>query len=108
MLPVLIRNRHLPWGGYRAVTLFPFVLYKGEPLTGREVRHETVHLWQQALLLVLPFYVLYLLSWLVGLIRYRDPHRAYRSIPFERSAYSLESRQGLRWSTQAFDWIKHL
>lgn len=104
----MIHNRHLPWGDYRAVTLFPFVLYKGEPLTEREVRHETVHLWQQAVLLVVPFYVLYLFFWAVNLVRFRNAGRAYREIPFERSAYRLEAKEGLAWMTMAFDWLKTL
>ena len=84
------------------------MFYKGAPLTDREVRHETVHLWQQALLLVVPFYVLYLLFWLIGLVRYGKQYHAYRSIPFERSAYQLETFPKARWHTKAFNWIKHL
>lgn len=36
----------------------------------REVRHETVHLWQYELLLMVRFYVLYLLFRVVVLLRY--------------------------------------
>lgn len=108
MRPIIIHNRFLPWGDYRAVTLFPFVFYKGEVLTEREVRHETIHLWQQATLLILPFYVLYLLFWIAGLLRYRNQYHAYRSIPFERSAYDMENMTDLRRMTMAFDWIHRL
>ena len=72
----------------------------------REVRHETVHLWQQAALLLVGFYLLYLLFWLAGLLRYRNAERAYREIPFERSAYLLEAQSGARPSVQAFHWLK--
>ena len=84
------------------------VFYRDGRLTPREVRHETVHLWQQALLLVVPFYVLYVLFWLVGLLRYRDSDRAYREIPFERSAYLLEQHEGLTWKAMAFGWVRCL
>ena len=60
----------------------------------------------QAALLLLPFYLLYFAFWIANLIRYRDRQRAYREIPFERSAYRLESRTGLRPLTQAFDWLR--
>ena len=108
MKPITIHTRWFPAKGFHAITLFPVVFYRDGRLTPREVRHETVHLWQQALLLVVPFYVLYLLFWLVGLLRYRDANRAYREIPFERSAYLLEQREGLTWKTMAFGWVRCL
>lgn len=106
MRPLLIHTRHFPPRGYNAITLFPFVFYKGEPLSDRECCHETVHLWQQFTLLIVPFYLLYFLFWLVALLRYRNWQRAYRAIPFERSAYRLESRKDLRPLTMAFDWLR--
>ena len=108
MRPILIHTRRFPARGYHAITLFPFVFYNGKPLSEREVRHETVHLWQQAVLLVAPFYLLYVLFWLWGLLRYRNQGRAYRAIPFEQSAYKLEERQDLSWQTMAFDWIRRI
>ena len=47
MKPLLIRTRRFPPRNYHAITLFPFILYKGKALTRRDLRHETVHLWQQ-------------------------------------------------------------
>ena len=107
MRPLLIHTRHFPVRGYRAITLFPFVFYKGGPLTDSELRHETIHLWQQLALLVVHFYLLYLLFWLFTLLRHRNWDRAYRAIPFERSAYRLESVAKLRRRTMAFDWLRH-
>ena len=108
MRPLTIHTRKFPPRGFYAVTLFPVIFHKGEKLSEHELRHETVHLWQQAALLVVPFYVLYLLFWLIGLLRYRNHDRAYRNIPFERSAYRLEGRTDLRWRTMAFDWLRCL
>lgn len=84
------------------------MFYNVDTLDERTLRHETIHLYQQLFLLVIPFYLLYLLFWLIGLLRYRSHDRAYRAIPFERSAYRLESRTDLRWSTKAFDWLRCL
>ncbi len=108
MKPVLIHTRHFPSRGYHAITLFPFVLYNGRELTESEIRHETVHLYQQLSLLVIPFYLLYLLFWIVGMIRYRDSNMAYRNIPFERSAYLLETRPTVSPLHQAFHWFRCL
>ena len=107
-MALLVSTRRFPPRRFHAITLFPFVFYNGERLNEREVRHETVHLWQQAALLLVGFYLLYFLFWLVGLLRYRNSERAYREIPFERSAYLLEAESGARPSVQAFHWMKYL
>ena len=106
MWPLLIHTRHFPPRNYRAITMFPVVFYKGEPLSDRERSHETIHLWQQLFLLIVPFYLLYFVFWLAALLRYCNWQRAYRAIPFERSAYRLESRKDLRPLTMAFDWLR--
>lgn len=77
-------------------------------MTEQDIRHETVHLWQQALLLVIPFYLLYLLFWVIGLLRHRDSMAAYRNIPFEQSAYALEKETEVKPLRQAFDWLHYL
>lgn len=108
MRPLIIHTRHFPPGDYHAITLFPVIFYNGKRLTERDLQHETVHLWQQVALLVVLFYLLYLLFWIVNLVRYRDRFRAYREIPFERSAYRLEGIPPKKPLQQAFDWIKCL
>ena len=106
MKPLLIHTRHFPPRDYRAITLFPFVFYRGEPLTDREMLHENIHLYQQLALLVVPFYLLYLLFWLFALLRYRNWYRTYRAIPFERSAYRLESTTNHSPLSMAFHWLR--
>ena len=105
MKPLLIHTRRFPPHDYRAITIFPFVFYKGEPLTDRDLRHETVHLYQQLFMLIIPFYLLYFLFWLFALLRHRNWYRAYRAIPFERSAYRLEPSTNLSPHTMAFHWL---
>lgn len=59
-------------------------------------------------MLIVLFYVLYLIFWVIGLLRYRNSYRAYREIPFVRSAYSLESLSRQSGWRQAFDWIRRV
>lgn len=106
MRPMTIHTKCFPARKFHAITLFPFIFFNGQPLTEREIRHETIHLWQQVVLLVAPFYVLYFLFWIVNLLRFRNLDRAYREIPFERSAYRLENQAKLTWKAKAFDWLK--
>ena len=57
-------------------------------------------------MLVVPFYLLYLIFWLISLLRYRNWYCAYRAIPFECSAYRLEATTNLSPLTMAFDWLR--
>ena len=101
-----IHTKCFPARKFHAITLFPFIFFNGQPLTEREIRHETIHLWQQAVLLVVPFYLLYLIFWVINLLRFYNLDRAYREIPFERSAYRLENRTDITWKDKSFDWLK--
>ncbi len=55
------------------------------------INHERIHLRQQAELLVIPFYVWYLTEYFILLARHKDKKEAYRSISFEREAYTNDS-----------------
>jgi hypothetical protein len=85
-----------PWflvpSGFSAIALFPFILIrKGVKATPRLLNHERIHLRQQIELLVIPFYLLYLLEYIIRFIQYRNPGLAYRNISFEREAYENDA-----------------
>ncbi len=52
--------------------------------------HERIHLRQQLELGILPFYVWYLLEYLIRRWQYREHYDAYRNISFEREAFDNE------------------
>ncbi|MBR5551465.1 MAG: hypothetical protein IKV83_06070 [Muribaculaceae bacterium] len=52
------------------------------------VNHERIHTAQQKEMLWIPFYVAYIIEWLFKLLKYRNSHRAYMDISFEREAYT--------------------
>ncbi len=78
--------------GYSGITFFPFVFLKRKSLKKNAtlINHERIHLKQQLELLILPFFVWYLVEYLVRLIQYKNWNRAYRNISFEREAYAKE------------------
>lgn len=55
------------------------------------VRHERIHTAQQRELLWIPFYIAYVIEWLVRVAVTRDFMKAYRAISFEREAYGNAS-----------------
>ena len=90
MLPIV--GKYLTPRGFRGLTLFPFVMVKCKKDMQDLVflNHEKIHLRQQLELLIVPFYVLYLLEFLVRWMVLKNRFKAYKSISFEREAYGNE------------------
>lgn len=90
------------------VTLAPFGIYlvKSHLSNQRTIRHEKIHWKQQIEMLILPFYVWYLIEWLIRLFTNRG--NAYRSISFEQEAYKKESNVNYLSDRKHYDWVKYL
>ncbi len=100
--PIKIRLPEVPYG---AICIFPFVFYDGD---GHDASHEETHWWQQLELLVLPFYLLYALFYIFGLIRWRNHHEAYYRNPFEVEAYVNELDDGYLDDRTWYGWTRHV
>jgi len=102
--PILIFKK-LPAAG---MAIFPFILLKSQKLkTDREIiNHEKIHLRQQLELLILPFYVFYLINYLINLLRYKNHGQAYRKIIFEQEAYLHEANMEYLKNNNWYGWIK--
>lgn len=72
------------------------------------MNHELIHFKQQLELLILPFYILYLLNYLVNLLLYRNHSEAYRNIVFEREAYKNDSNYYYLSNRRFASWITYL
>ena len=85
-------SKYLVPKGYTGITIFPFVFLKSKQLKGNQVlvNHEKIHLRQQIELLIIPFFVFYVLEFLIRFIEYRNWQMAYRNISFEREAYAKQ------------------
>ncbi len=90
---LLIVNKYLLRRQFVGITLWPFIVMKNKELKKDLVfiNHERIHLRQQLELLVFPFFIIYGLEYLVGLLKYKNAYVAYRNISFEREAYKNES-----------------
>lgn len=103
--PVLVIPS-LPANG---MALFPFILVNTKKLKFDEViiRHEIIHLRQQIELLVLPFYFFYLLNYLYNRTVYKDHHKAYLNIVFEREAYANDAFPDYLKRRKFFSWFRY-
>jgi len=71
-------------------------------------RHETIHFQQQIELLFVGQWILYVLFYLIGLLRYRDGPTAYRENPFEREAYANDAYTNYLSTRNRFSWLKYI
>ncbi len=87
---MIIKLKKLFTGG---ITLYPFIFIYGglkEERLRILINHERIHLRQQLEMLVIPFYIVYLINYLLLLCMYRNHNKAYRNIIFEREAFVNE------------------
>ena len=70
--------------------------------------HETIHYQQQLELLFVLQWILYVLFYLVGLVRYRNGVQAYRENPFEREAYNHDDEADYLKNRKRYKWLSYL
>jgi hypothetical protein len=70
------------------MAIFPFLFVKYKKPSKVLVNHERIHFRQQIEMLILPFYIWYILEYLIHRLKGKSPHHAYMSISFEREAYA--------------------
>lgn len=111
MKKIVVYNKLIPFKGYVAMTVFPFIFVRKayKPIGKRTINHESIHLKQQIELLVLPFFLWYGVEWIVRLIQYKSLKKAYRNISFEREAYNNEGDEGyLDGIREPFEFLHYL
>ncbi len=112
--PKFIENSRVPiWLSYLApikIWAISFALWvwcRGD-LSERTRQHETIHFQQQIELLFVGQWILYILFWLVGLVRYRDGKKAYRENPFEREAFRHDDEKGYLATRRRYAWLFYI
>ena len=103
-------SKYLVPRGYVGMTLYPFVFLKTEQLKTNKVliNHEKIHLRQQLELFVIPFYLFYVIEFLIRLIIYRHWNKAYRNISFERESYVNEMNLQYLKNRKIWAFLKYL
>lgn len=111
----VIKTTWFPFGKYDAIALYPFIFIKGKQ-TDRIVNHEKIHLAQQAELLLLGFYLLYVIfyvwkflyhafsNWELSFVQVCD--KAYRENPLEVEAYANERNGDYLSNRSRYAWLK--
>ena len=90
---MILISKYLVPKGYTGISVFPFVFLKSKDLKLDSVliNHEKIHLRQQLEMLVIPFYIFYVLEFIIRFFQFKNWHKAYRNISFEKEAYLNEN-----------------
>lgn len=107
---MIVVSKYLVPKGYTGFAFFPFVFLKYNYLKkdARLLNHENIHLKQQLELLIVPFYVFYIVEFLIRLNQYKVWHVAYRNISFEREAYKNEANLSYLHQRPFWRFLKYL
>ena len=107
---MIIVNKFLVPNGYKGMTIFPFIFVNSEKHKNDVVvmNHEKIHLKQQLELLVIPFYILYLIDYAIGIAKYRNTRLAYRNITWEKEAYRNESNLNYLKNRKWYSFMKYV
>jgi hypothetical protein len=103
---IIIKGIKLPKIG--GIALWPFIIVRAKTPGKTIINHEKIHLRQQLELLILPFYFLYLAEWIMLFIKYRNIHKAYMHISFEKEAYINESDLNYLKNRPFWNFLKYL
>lgn len=103
----IVVNNIIPFKGFAGINIFGVLFVrKGVVVSERMIRHETIHTKQMKELIFIPFYILYVIEWLVKLLFYGK--QAYRNISFEREAYSNEYDLNYLGNRKRFAFVKYI
>lgn len=102
----IFRTKRIPARNYDAINLFGMLfVHPGVMLSEELINHERIHTKQMVEMLFLPFYIWYVVEWL---IRIPMKGRAYTSISFEREAYGNMNDLDYLKKRKPYAWVKYL
>lgn len=104
----VIETKLVPEGKVTAITLFGLVFTRDRKrITPDILNHELIHCQQQLELLYIPFFILYVLEWLIHLLKYRDWWKAYDAISFEKEAYANDANHNYLQRRKPYSWLRY-
>jgi hypothetical protein len=106
----LIVTKYLIPKGYRGLAFFPFVFvkYRLDKENAVFVNHERIHMRQQLEMLVIPFFIWYIIEFLIRLGQFKKWSLAYRNISFEREAYANEKNMDYLKNRSFWMFLKYV
>ena len=104
---IRVKNTKFFPQGYKAITIGPFVITKPNTVLNIiDLQHEDIHWAQEKEMLILPFFIWYVIEFLIRLVIYRNWDKAYKNILFEQEAYAHQEDPDYIKTRKLYAWIK--
>ena len=99
----IIINNIIPFKGFKCINLFG-ILFCRKQLDKIDINHEAIHTKQMQEMLYIPFYIWYIIEYLIKLFI----GNAYRNLSFEREAYNNQYNLNYLNNRKNYSWIKYV
>jgi len=95
--------------GCDGIMVFPFIILGKKDYTKNKVilNHEFIHVRQALELLVIPFYLIYVIEFLIRWCTADSKFEAYRKISFEQEAYNHDVDLQYLNSRSPYSFVKY-
>lgn len=126
----IVYNKIIPLGDNQSMSVWPWIFVKNA-VKDYVITHELIHCQQQKEVMVasaliclalvilgatpfvflaipFPFYILYLLEYVIRLCIYRNHREAYRNISTEQEAYLHQFEAGYPMTRGDFAWLRFI
>ena len=110
----IIRNKYIPFPGFRAINLFGILFVRDNAVIDEEtIRHETIHTKQMQEMFYIFFYLWYFIEyvyrvcWYAWKVNKPKAKSAYHAISFEREAYANENDTEYLKNRKSWNWTKY-
>jgi len=87
------------------ITIYPFIILREDCADEVTINHESIHIQQQKESLVIGFYLIYLITWIFNLFKYKDTFEAYNNICFEKEAYANQENLNYLKDRKMYSWL---
>lgn len=104
---IIIKNNIIPFKGFSAINICGILFVrKGVIISKVMLNHEKIHSKQIFEMFIIPFYIFYLLEWMIRLFMKGN---AYKNISFEIEAYRNQYDDNyLKNRSFKYKWIKYI
>lgn len=105
----IVYNKYIPIKGFGAINLFGIIFARKDygELSPTDINHEKIHSYQMKELWIIPFYIIYILEWVIRLIQYKKLITAYYNISFEKEAYRQMNNHNYLQNRKRFAFIDY-
>ena len=106
---IIIKNKFIPFKGYKAINLFG-ILFTKDSLSNIDINHEKIHTKQMIETLFIGFYIWYGLEYLIiRLFNLKDKQNdCYHEISLEEEAYNNDDNLEYLDNRKPFSWLKYI